>query len=142
MLVKEVMSTQIVQVSPEDSVQVAARLLSRRNVGSLPVTDASGRLLGIVTDRDVVLRCVAAACDPAETRVGQIMSAHPLTVRPDDEAQEAAALMAQRQIRRLPVTEGGRVVGLLSLGDLAARRDSGTEAAEALCDICSNLRRA
>lgn len=141
MQVKDVMSTNVATVTTEDTVDVAARLLSRRNVGALPVTGADGRLRGILTDRDIVLRCVAASFDPALTRVRQIMTAHPVSLLPEDDAESAYAMMARRQIRRLPVTENGRPVGMLSLGDLAVQRDYSTEAAEALSDICSNLRR-
>lgn len=141
MLVKDVMSTNVAHVTTEDSVEVAARLLSRRNIGVLPVTGSDGRLQGILTDRDIVLRCVAASFDPALTRVRQVMTANPLTLRPDDAVESASAMMAQRQIRRLPVTENGRLVGMVSLGDLAVQPDYSTEAAECLSDICSNLQR-
>ena len=134
------MSTNVAQVEADDSVEVAARLLSRRNVGVLPVTGADGRLQGILTDRDIVLRCIAASFDPAQTRVRQIMTANPISVRPDDDAEAAAALMAQRQIRRLPVTKHGKLVGMVSLGDFAVQPDYSTEAAECLSDICKNLR--
>ena len=139
MLVKDVMSTNVAVVSPEDSVAVAARLLSRRNIGVLPVAGPGGQLKGILTDRDIVLRCVAASFDPALTKVRQIMTSNPVSLSPDDDAAEAGALMARRQIRRLPVTEHGRIVGMVSLGDLAARPDYSIEAAEALADICLNL---
>ena len=137
MQIQDVMSTNVATVSMEDSVAVAARLLSRRNVGVLPVTDPRGRLKGILTDRDIVLRCVAASFDPNLTKVRQIMSSNPLSVRPGDAAETASLLMAKKQVRRVPVTENGRVVGLVSLGDLAAHT---TQAAEALSGICSNLK--
>ena len=88
-----------------------------------------------------MLRCVAAAFDPAMTEVRQIMTAQPVSISPEAEAQEAAALMAQRQVRRLPVTESGRLVGMLSVGDLAVRQDHSTEAAACLSEICENLLR-
>lgn len=141
MQIRDVMSTNVVSVTTEDSVEVAARLLSRRNIGVLPVTGACGQLKGILTDRDIVLRCVAASFDPALTRVRQVMTANPVTLRPDDDVESAGALMGQRQIRRLPVTENGRLVGMVSLGDLAVQPDYGTEAAECLADICTGLKK-
>lgn len=141
MQIQNVMSTNVASVNTEDTVEVAARLLSRRNIGVLPVTGADGRLKGILTDRDIVLRCVAASFDPALTKVRQVMTANPITLRPEDEVESASALMAQRQIRRLPVTEDGKLVGMVSLGDLAVQPDYTTEAAECLSDICENLRR-
>lgn len=140
MQIQDVMSTNVAAVTTEDSVDVAARLLSRRNIGVLPVTGADGTLRGILTDRDIVLRCVAASKDPGRTKVCQIMTANPIALRPDDDANEAAAMMAARQIRRLPITENGRLVGMLSLGDLAVQPDYSMEAAECLADICSNLK--
>ena len=141
MQIQDIMSTNVATVSPEDSVEVAARLLSRRNVGMLPVTGPGGRLQGVLTDRDIVLRCVAASFDPNLTKVRQIMSTHPLTLRPGDDTGTASALMAKKQVRRLPVTENGKVVGMVSLSDLALRPDHTMEAAEALADICDNVRR-
>ena len=139
MQIQDVMSTNVASVSTEDSVAVAARLLSRRNVGVLPVLGPGGRLKGIVTDRDIVLRCVAASFDPAMTRVRQIMSSNPLSLHPEDSAETAGKLMAQNQVRRLPVTENGRLVGLVSLSDLASSPVHQDEAASAFQHICSNL---
>ena len=141
MQIQNVMSTNVAAVSPEDSVSVAARLLSRRNIGVLPVIGPYGQLQGILTDRDIVLRCVAASFDPAQTKVRQIMSTHPLSLHPEDDTGAASSLMAKKQVRRLPVTENGKVVGMVSLSDLALRSDHTAEAAEAFADICDNLRR-
>lgn len=121
MLVQEIMSRDLLTVQPNDSAAVAARLLSRRNLGALPVTDARGRLQGIVTDRDLVTRCIAAGRDPAQTRVGQIMTQKTLTAAPEEPLPHAAARMTAARLRRLPVVSQGRLVGMLTQSDLAAR---------------------
>ena len=119
MQVRDLMNPSVVSITPGESASLAARLLSRHNLGSLPVCGEDGGLRGIVTDRDIVLRCVAAEEDPAQTPVKDIMSRNCAVVSPDDDAREATRLMAARQVRRLPVLEDGRVVGMVSLGDLA-----------------------
>ena len=131
MQVKEVMSRRIIAISPEETVAVAARLLSQHNIGALPVCSRDGRLRGMVTDRDIVVRCVAAGDDPERTRVAEIMTRRVL----------AAKLMAREQVRRLPVQERGRLVGMVSLGDVAVRPDYTMEAGEALQEISQNIRR-
>ena len=141
MLVRERMSTDVVTVSPDESVSLAARLMGRHNVGSLPVCTTEGRLRGMVTDRDIVLRCVANGYDPAKTPLREIMSRAVVTVAPGESAEKAMSLMGTKQLRRLPVSEGGRLVGILSLGDLAWERETDTEAGEALREICRSVRR-
>ena len=97
------------------------------DVGAVPVT-GSGRVVGIVTDRDITVRVIAANRKPGDVRVREIASADVVTTTPDAEMAEATALMAQHQIRRLPVVEDGRLVGMLSLGDLSvdgSTRDAG-----------------
>lgn len=140
MRVRELMSPSVVSITPDESAALAARLLSRHNVGALPVCGETGILRGIVTDRDIVLRCVAAEEDPADTPVGAIMSRHCAVVTPEDDVRLAGRLMAAGQIRRLPVVEGGRVVGMISLGDLARARSCDMEAGKALAEISENIR--
>lgn len=139
MQVKDLMSTHVICVAPEETVQVAARLLSRHNIGALPVCSSDGRLRGVITDRDIVLRCVAAQEDPAKTLVRNLMTSRVISVSPTDDANTATALMAREQVRRLPVTEQGKVVGILCLSDVATRQDFSTEAAACLGSICSNV---
>lgn len=141
MLVKDVMTRQVVSIAPEESAAVAARLFARYNVGVLPVCTAEGRLKGVVTDRDLVLRCVAAEDDPASTKISEIMTRRVVCVSANEQAASAAKVMAREQIRRLPVEENGRLVGMVSLGDLAVVPDFSTEAASALCEISANEKR-
>ena len=105
MKVRDVMTSPVIRIHPEEPVNVAARTLEHYNIGSLPVCGSDGRLRGIVTDRDIVTRCLAADRQPGNTRVEQIMTAQVLSVGPDTGTGEAARLMGARQIRRLPVVE-------------------------------------
>jgi len=139
MQVRDLMNPSVVSVSTGDSAALAARLISRHNVGSLPVCAADGRLRGIVTDRDIILRCVAAEEDPAQTPVREVMTRGCFTVSPDDDCREATRVMAEKQVRRLPVVEGGRVVGMISLGDLAKSHAFDMEASKALSEISENV---
>lgn len=141
MRVQDIMSRHVIRVSPEESVEVAARLLSRHNVGVLPVCSADGTLRGMLTDRDIVLRCVATGTAPSQITVAQVMSRRVISARAEDYTQTAAGLMAREQVRRLPVTQNGRLVGMLSLGDLAVRSDFTMEAADTLSEICTNVQK-
>ena len=139
MRVRDLMSPSVVSITPTESAALAARLLSRHNVGALPVCSPDGQLRGIVTDRDIVLRCVAAEEDPAQTQVKDIMSRNCAVVSPEDDIRLASRLMAAGQIRRLPVLEGGQVVGMVSLGDLARTHSCDMEAGKALSEISENI---
>ena len=139
MEVKDLMNPSVVTIEPTSSAALAARLISRHNVGALPVCSGDGRLRGMVTDRDIVLRCVAAEEDPAQTLVRDIMTRGCATVSPRDDCRAATRLMAQQQVRRLPVVEEGRLVGMISLADLARCGRFDMEAAQALCEISENI---
>ena len=141
MQVRDLMNPSVVSITPDESASLAARLLSRHNLGSLPVCGEDGGLRGIVTDRDLVLRCVAAEEDPNQTPVKDIMSRNCAVVSPDDDAREATRLMAAKQVRRLPVLEEGKVVGMVSLGDLATSHRCDMEASKALSDISENIKK-
>ncbi|MGH9183219.1 MAG: CBS domain-containing protein [Acidimicrobiales bacterium] len=105
------------------SVLDAARTMRDIGVGPVVVLKADGSVCGIVTDRDVTVRAVAEGRDPATTGLDEICSHDLTTIAPDDDADEAVRMMRERAIRRLPVVEGGRPVGIVSLGDLAVERD-------------------
>ena len=139
MQVKDLMNPSVVTIEPTSSAALAARLLSRHNVGALPVCGADGRLRGMVTDRDIILRCIAAEEDPAQTPVRDIMTRGCAWVEPRSDCRQATQLMAQRQVRRLPVVEGGKVVGIVSLADLARSQRFDMEAAQALGEISENI---
>ena len=141
MIVSELMNTNVVSIAPDESAALAARLLRRHNIGSLPVCSLDGRIRGVVTDRDIVLRCVAAESDAEQTKVREIMSRGVISVSPEADVREATRLMASEQIRRLPVVDEGRVVGMLSLGDMAKNTRFDMETSKALAEISSNVKR-
>mgnify|MGYP000698145635 CR=1 FL=1 len=139
MQVRDLMNQSVVSITPAESASLAARLLSRHNVGSLPVCGEDGGLRGIVTDRDIVLRCVAAEEDPAQTLVRDIMTRSCTAVSPHADCRQAARLMSKQQVRRLPVVEEGKLVGIISLADLARSQRFDMEAAQALGEISENI---
>ena len=142
MRVSDLMNANVISITPDEPAALAARLLSRHNIGALPVCSLDGKLRGMVTDRDIVLRCVANECDPQSTRIREIMTRGVVSVTPDDDIREAAHKMAHEQVRRLPVvSDTGAVVGMLSLGDMARSRAADMEAANALSEISMNVKR-
>jgi CBS domain-containing protein len=141
MLVSDLMTDSVISIAPDEPAALAARLLFRHNIGSVPVCSEDGRLRGIVTDRDIVLRCVAAENDPETTPVREIMSRNIISVSPSDDVREAARQMASAQVRRLPVVESGKLVGMLALGDMAKTHSFDMEASKALSEISSNIRK-
>ena len=139
MKVKEVMSTPVIRIHADESVSVAARTLTHYNIGALPVCGRDGRVCGVITDRDIVTRCLAANRQPANTTVKQVMTEQVTSVRPDMEIGAAAHLMGRLQIRRLPVVENGKLCGMVSLGDMAIREETTIDAGDVLADVSSNL---
>ena len=118
--VREAMTASVSSVSPSQSLADAAEVMKREDVGSVPVVE-EGRLAGIVTDRDIVTRAVAEQRNPQAVRVEEIASHDLVTVEPEQDLEEALALMARHKIRRLPVLEGGRLVGMLAQADVALK---------------------
>jgi CBS domain-containing protein len=100
----------------------AAKKMKQADAGMIPVVE-NGNLLGTVTDRDIALRVVAAGKDPQTTPVREIATTDPVTVQPDRSIAEALQLMARHQVRRLPVVEGGRLVGVVAQADVAREGD-------------------
>ena len=141
MTLRDIMSRQVIRIHPEESVAVAARMLEHYNVGLLPVCGSDGRLRGVVTDRDLVTRCVAAGRSAASTTVREVMTANVVAGRPDMDSSAAAGLMGRMQVRRLPVLENGRLCGMVSLGDLARKEETVFDATDALADISSGISR-
>lgn len=139
MKVKQIMTSPAIQIHPEESVEVAARMLTRYNIGALPVCDSKGALCGMLTDRDLVTRCLAANHNPSQMTVSQVMTGQVTSVQPDMETEVAAHLMGRLQVRRLPVVEQGKLCGMVSLGDMATREESVLDAGDALADISSNI---
>lgn len=139
MKLRELMTKPVVRIQPEETVAVAARMLEHNNIGAMPVCSADGKLCGMLTDRDIVVRCLAAGKSPLTTSVRDVMTGKVYVARPDMEAALAAGLMGREQIRRLPVMENGKLCGMVSLGDLAGQEESSMEAGDALAEISSHL---
>jgi CBS domain-containing protein len=139
MKLKEIMSQNVISIHPRESVAVAARLLAHHNIGALPVCSTDGKLCGVVTDRDLVTRCMAANRSPEQTKVQDVMTGRIVCASSDTDVAVAAHLMSREQVRRLPVIDNGQLCGMVSVGDLAGREECSYDAAEALEGICSNL---
>lgn len=133
--IRNVMTSDVVTIKDTQSVQEAAALMSQHNIGSVPVVNNQGEMIGIITDRDITLRTTAQG-EGTQTPVSEVMTAQRVVkATPDMDVQQAAQLMAEQQIRRLPVVENGKVVGMVSLGDLAVEEMSDAAAGEALSNI-------
>jgi len=116
--VKDAMTSDVKTATPSLSLTDAAKLMKQEDVGSVPVVDGE-RLIGMLTDRDIVVRGIADGSDPHAVKAGDIASRDVVSVRPDDDLDEALRLMAQHQVRRLPVVEDGHLVGVLAQADVA-----------------------
>lgn len=120
--VSDIMTRTPVALSADASVRDAARYMRECHVGAI-VVQRQGQVCGIVTDRDIVVRCLARDGDCDEARLGEICSSDVVAVHPDDDVDQVVALMRDKAIRRVPVVKNGKAVGILSLGDLALQRD-------------------
>ena len=138
MEIKDIMTRNVITIDPGENVEVAARTMNQFNIGALPVC-RNGKLCGVLTDRDIVTRCLAANRLPADTQVCQVMTEQVTAVSPNMQTAVAAHLMGRLQIRRLPVVEGGKLCGMVSLGDLAIREETVLDAGDVLADISSNI---
>ncbi len=134
MKIKDIMTDTIAYVAPDTSVVETAQLMQKHDVGAMPVCEGEN-VVGIVTDRDIVVRNVAHNKDPKVTPIRDVMSSQVKTVNPDTPLNQAATLMSQSQIRRLPVIDNNRLVGMVSLGDLATQAKFDVELAKTLGDI-------
>lgn len=133
-LVRHAMSADPQTARPDMTAADAAGLMARLDVGVIPVADGD-ELLGLVTDRDLVVRVVADRRDPAEVTLGEILTKTPVTVTPDMKVSQARDLMAEHQIRRLPVVKAEKLVGIISMGDIAVADASKRAVGEALQDV-------
>ena len=116
------MTERPVTLGTDASLAEAAKLMRDRGIGDVIVVEGESAA-GIVTDRDIVIRGIAEGADPNTTRLGQVVSGELTSVAPDDPIERAIAVMREKAIRRVPVLEGGKPIGVLSLGDLAMERD-------------------
>ncbi|MDQ7096040.1 CBS domain-containing protein [Desulfosporosinus sp. PR] len=134
MKVRDVMTSSVDWVGPKASVVEVAQLMKKEDVGSIPICD-DNKVVGIITDRDIVLNVIAQGQDCKNTLAQDIMSRKVVSVSSDQDVHEAADLMSRYQVRRLPVVDQGRLAGILAIGDMAVERIHVNEAGDALSDI-------
>ena len=131
MKVREIMTIEVATAQPDSTLEEVASMMKAEDAGAIPVLDED-ELVGIITDRDIVVRCIAEGRDATETNVEDILTEDLTTIEPDADVEEAARLMSERQIRRLPVVEDGMLVGVVSLGDIAIKEMDEQPASAAL----------
>lgn len=134
MKVKDIMTKSVAYVNPSSTVIDAAKLMQQHNVGSIPVCDQGG-IVGIVTDRDIIVRNVASGKNPQQTAVRDVMTQNVLTVNPEMEMDEVTKIMSSSKIRRVPVVDHNNLVGIVALGDVAIDAKYDTEVADTLIEI-------
>jgi CBS domain-containing protein len=139
MKVRDVMTEEVMCAAPDTTLEEIATMMRTGDTGAIPVTD-EGDLIGIITDRDIVLRCVAEGHDATEMTAEEIVSEDIETIDPDSDLEEARELMSRRQIRRLPVVDRGELVGMLSIGDLAVKHGNQELSGETLKDVSQGVK--
>jgi CBS domain-containing protein len=138
MKIRDVMTPNPRTVSPDDTIQQAARIMQAEDTGAVPVVDA-GRVLAVVTDRDIVVRVVAEGGSLSRP-VRDVASMNVVCATPDMTTREASDLMSENQIRRLPVVEGDRLVGIVSIGDLAVKEGKDSRIGDTLQNISEGVK--
>lgn len=134
MIVRQVMTSSVEWASQNTSIVEIAQMMKKSDIGSVPICEGD-QLVGIITDRDIVLKAVAVGGNLNNFLAKDVMNTNMVTVTAEKDVHEAADLMSKHQIRRLPVLEGNRLVGMLALGDLAIEKIHINEAGDALSDI-------
>lgn len=148
MKVKDCMCNDVCCVKPETKIGAVAKLMSENHIGSIPVCDSNNCICGIVTDRDILLRCVACNKDSSTTPVSDVMTTDVCTCMDDDNLTNAREKMSENQVRRLPVCDcNNKVVGILTIGDLAQNTQNiGAQEVcstiEGICDCNNNSKNA
>jgi CBS domain-containing protein len=123
--VREVMTPDATCIGENETVAEAARRLAALNIGSMPICGEDGKLKGMLTDRDIVIKVVAKGADPGAVTAGSLAEGKPVTIGADDSLEEAERTMSEHQVRRLPVIDGHQLVGMLSQADLALNAEEG-----------------
>ena len=123
MKVRDIMTTDVATATPDTTLEDIATMMREEDTGAIPVLDGD-ELVGIITDRDIVIRCIAEGKDPVETTVGDVLTEGLETIEPDADVQHAHSLMSRRQVRRLPVVDDGEFIGIISIGDIAVKSDT------------------
>jgi len=135
MRIRDIMTKQVRSLKGDQTLVDAARLMQELDVGVVPIVGNNNDLAGVITDRDIVVRCIAFGKDPNMTRIDSIMTKDAVTITSDIDVRDAARIMSDEKVRRLPVVDGMRLVGMISLGDLAANVNSDMMAGDVLEDV-------
>jgi CBS domain-containing protein len=139
MQIAEIMTRDVRLASPQQTLQEAARMMAELDVGAIPVADKD-RLVGMLTDRDICVRAVAAGKNPGQCKVGEVMSAEVKYVFEDETTEDLARNMSTLQVRRMPVLDRDkRLVGIVSLGDLATTTGTDDEAKDAISGVSEKI---
>lgn len=139
MKIREIMTSDVSTAELSTTIEEIATIMKHEDVGAVPVVD-DDELVGIVTDRDIVVRCIAEGRDATETCAEDVIGGDLATVSPDDDVQHAADLMARRQVRRLPVVDDGHLIGMVSLGDIAVKQDDEITSGETLEEVSRGVK--
>ena len=140
MQLRDILPKDVYCASPTSTVSEVAGLMLRHNIGEVPICEGDRRLVGIVTDRDLAIECCTADVDVQNVEIRQFMTHNPVTAGPDMDLKAACDLMGREQIRRLPIVEDGRLLGVISLGDLAVCMPQEQAALDALVRISTPSR--
>lgn len=136
--VRDIMTHDVATATPDTTLEEIAGLMRDEDTGAIPVVDED-ELVGIITDRDIVIRCLAEGKKPSEVQAQEILSQELEVIEPESDVEEAARMMARRQIRRLPVVKNGRLVGMVSLGDIAVKAGE-EEAGDTLEEVSHGIK--
>ncbi|MFB2598164.1 CBS domain-containing protein [Herbiconiux sp. P17] len=131
---RDIMTADPEVIRESHTLREAAVLMRDLDIGALPILGDDGELVGVITDRDIVVGCVADGTDPESVLVGELADREPVTVEADDDVREALSAMQEHQVRRVPVLEGARLVGIISQADIALSL-SATETGETVEEI-------
>ena len=140
MKVSEIMTRDPKTAQLDSTLEEIATLMKDEDVGAIPIVDDEDELVGIVTDRDIIVRCVADGKEASDTTVEDILSEDLTTIQPDDDVEQAARLMAEKQIRRLPVVQDGELIGMVSIGDISVKNEDDETAGAALHEISQGVK--
>ena len=135
MKIKDVMTDPAIVVSEDTTIEETAKVMRRYNIGSLPVVNDRDELCGMITDRDIVIRNIARGMDAKIHKVGEIMSRNVVVTTPETDTVNTTVIMSRDKVRRLPVLDKNRVVGVVALGDLAVCNNLMYETGKTLCEI-------
>jgi len=146
MKVRECMCKEVSCVKPETKISDVAKLMQNKHVGCIPICDNSNKVVGLVTDRDLILRSLACDKDIKQTPVSEVMTTKVFNISPDAEVSEAEKIMCECQVRRVPVVENDIIVGIITVGDLANNKNIPSEevsnTVEQICNCNQNPKNA